>query len=571
MNDVIRVHLNTGEISREPVSADCKWVAGRALTSRIVAEEVDPQCDVFGAGNKLVFATGLFAGTTVSCANRLSIGGKSPLTGGIKESNSGGNVAYRMARLGIRAIVFESVPSTDTLQILHVSKDSISLVSGEEYRGMKTYETAAKLRQQYGSQTAISLIGPTGERLSLASGIANTDNEGRPGRFAARGGLGALMGSKGIKAVVINDSGAQGPDIADMERFKALRSTIAKEIAGNETVANTYTKYGTAGMVNVTSALGALPTMNFSRGRFQHAEAINGDALYQRIVERGGDGDPSHSCMPGCVMRCSNVFADENGQEIVSPLEYETIGLVGSNCGIGDLDVIGKLNYRCNDLGLDTIDLGGAIGIAMETGLLPFGDGEGALKLLDEIEQDTWLGRILASGGQRTGDILGARRIPAVKKQIMAAYDPRAVKGLGVTYATSPMGADHTAGQTVREPVEHASADNQVETSRRAQITNTMHDSIGTCVFLSTGISKKFQLLADLTTAIHGKDCQLEDLHQIARETLLRERSFNRQAGLGEGSDRLPEFFYQEVNPDSGTVFDVPEEEMKKIYQFDGE
>ncbi|SFH59293.1 aldehyde:ferredoxin oxidoreductase [Tindallia magadiensis] len=568
MCKILRIHLETGQIKEEKVSDDQTFIAGRALTSKIIAEEVDPVCDVFGENNKLIFAAGLYAGTTISCANRISIGGKSPLTGTIKESNAGGTFAYKMGKLGIRAIILEGLPSEDHMKILHINKDTATLIPADEYRNMPVYETAEKLKERFGEKVAISLIGPTGERKSLAAGIANTDNEGRPARYAGRGGLGALMGSKKIKAVVLDDGYATGPKVASPEKLKTLRSSLNKEILNNEALGR-FTKYGTAGMVDITNSLGALPTKNFSRGSFDMAEEINGNKLYQTICQRGGGGNPSHSCMPGCVIRCSNVFPDFDGAEVVAPLEYETISLLGSNCGIGDLDIIAKLNYQCNNLGLDTIDIGGAIGIAMEAGVIDFGDGAGALRLMEEIESNTYLGRLLASGGSRTGQVLGVRRIPAVKGQIMAAYDPRAVKGLGVTYATSTMGADHTAGQTVRMPVEHHKADGQVENSKEAQITNTMHDCIGTCLFINPAFANNKHWLADLAMAIYGKDCQYEDLRNISKATLLKERSFNEQAGFSIKENRLPEFFYTEENPDSQTVFDVSEKEMEKIFDFE--
>jgi len=344
---------------------------------------------------------------------------------------------------------------------------------------------------------------------------------------------------------------------------------MAELIVNNEQVANSYTKLGTAGLVNLTNSLGALPTRNFSTGSFEGAEEINGQKLYELITSRKGEGRPSHACMPGCLIRCSNVFPDENGKTIVSPIEYETIGLLGSNCGISSLDTIGKLNYLCNDIGLDTIDIGGAIGVAMEAGIIPFGDGEGAVKLLEEVQNDTYLGKIIGSGAAIAGEVLGVKRVPVAKGQVLAAYDPRAIKGLGVTYATSPMGGDHTAGQTLRSPVDHKKPEGQVEASRNAQIVNTLHDCIGTCFFVGGAIKGELQLLGDLMESMTGKPCSVEDMKQVAKDTLIRERRFNRGAGLNEADDRLPEFFYTEENPASGTVFDVPNEELKEVFNFE--
>ncbi|RQD68429.1 MAG: aldehyde ferredoxin oxidoreductase [Tindallia sp. MSAO_Bac2] len=566
MNRILRVNMKGGNVSEKEIEEKQKWIAGRALTSKIISEEVEPTCDVLGKNNKLVFATGLFAGSTVSSANRLSIGGKSPLTGTIKESNAGGTLAFKMGKLGIRCIVIEDVPPEGENFLLYISKEKTELIPANKYWGIDTQELACELRKKYGEKVGMALIGSAGGNLSLSSGIAVTDLQGRPSRFAGRGGLGALMGSKGLKAVIIDDQGAESLSIKDVESFTEIQKEITKEITSNEQVAKTFTKLGTSGLVKLINSMGALPTQNFSKGSFDEAESISGEAMYERILERGGAGNPSHSCMPGCIIRCSNVYPDKDGEEIVAPLEYETIGLMGSNCGISDLDTIAHLNKKCNDLGLDTIDTGGAIAIAMEAGVIDFGDGKGALELLDEVYEQTWLGKIIASGGRRTGEVLGVRRIPTCKSQIIPAYDPRAIKGLGVTYATSTMGADHTAGQTLRAPVEHTRAEGQVEASRNAQITNAIYDITGTCFFLGAGINKKLEWLSDLATAVFGEECKLEDLYAIAGETLQREKDFNYNAGFSDANNQLPEFFYFERNPDTDTVFDVNQEEMKMIF-----
>ncbi len=566
MNTIVRVDLKTGTIKTEQLSDDYKLFAGRALTSKIISDEVDPACDPLGESNKLVFASGLFAGQTVSCVNRLSIGSKSPLTGTIKESNAGGSFALKMGRLGIRAIIFEKIVSDGGPQILYLSKDEVKLLPANEYTHQTVYDSATRIRNRFGEKVGISLVGPAGERLSLAAGIANTDKDGRPSRYCGRGGLGAVMGSKGIKAVVIDDDGTENPIVANEGYFKEVKKEITQEIVNNEQVANSFTKFGTAGLVKLTNSMGALPTHNFSKGSFEKAELINGDELYRLIDERRGEGAHSHACMPGCLIKCSNIFPDEQGKEIVGPLEYETIGLIGSNCGIDSLDVISKINYKCNNLGLDTIDIGGAIAIAMEAGVIEFGDGQKALELVDEIEKDTYIGRIIASGGKRTGEVLGVRRIPACKGQIIPAYDPRAIKGLGVTYATSTMGADHTAGQTIRAQVEHTSPEGQVEASREAQLVNTMLDICGVCFFMASGIKKNFQLLANLVESVYGVECKVENLEAIAENTLAIEKDFNNRAGFSDESDYLPQFFYTEENPDVKTVFDVSKDDMRNIH-----
>ena len=566
---ILRVNLQNNTVESQSASEEWKALGGRALISKILLDEVDPTCNSLGPNNKLIVAPGLLGGTTVSCVNRISIGGKSPLTGTIKESNAGGVTGYKLARLGVKAIIFEGIPQEIKTQILYISEQKTELLPAEDYKGLGVYETAEKLKGQFNNKIGMIINGFGGERLYKSAGIANADKEGVPSRFSGRGGLGAVMGSKGIKAVVLDDANSQGVEIKNDELFKNTRTKISQTILGNEAVANSYTKLGTAGTVNLTNGLGALPTRNFSNGTFEGANNINGDKLYELITTRKGEGNTSHGCMPGCLIRCSNIFPDEQGKAIVSPLEYETIGLLGSNLGIDNLDIIGKFNYLCNDMGLDTIEVGGAIGVAMEAGIISFGDYEGVLNLFEEINADTYLGKIIASGASTVGAVLGVQRVPVVKGQTMAAYDPRAIKGLGVTYATSPQGADHTAGQTLRAPVDHSKPEGQVEASKKAQVMNTIHDSLGTCIFLGSGINGNVQLLADLYSSMSGESCGIEDLKQMSMEALLREREFNKGAGFTEAHDRLPEYFYTEVNPASKTVFDVDEEAMLNIFEFE--
>ncbi|MDZ7672470.1 MAG: aldehyde ferredoxin oxidoreductase C-terminal domain-containing protein [Halanaerobiales bacterium] len=568
MKKVLRIKTYSGEIITEGVSEKYNKLSGRALISKILTEEVKPTCDPLGKYNKLIIAPGYLAGTTVTCVNRISIGAKSPLTGGIKESNAGGNTAYKLGKLNIKAIILENIPDNNKTKILYISKDKSELIEYPEIKNVGIYKSAEIIKEKYGKDVGIMLIGPVGEKMYLNSGISNTDNEGNPSRFSARGGLGAVMGSKGIKAIVIDDKGTSTPEISDESSFNDIKKEVTNIVLNNEAIANSYTKYGTSNLIDLINEMGALPTHNFSKGRFKKANNISGQKLYDLIEERQGEGKHSHACMPGCLIKCSNVFADNNGKTIVSPLEYETIGLLGSNCGIGSLDTIGKLNYKCNDLGLDTIETGGTIGVLMEAGVIEFGDEQGALNLLEEVRNDSYLGKIVASGTGNAAKVMGVRRAPTAKNQSIASYDPRAIKGLGVTYASSPMGADHTAGQTLRADIDHTKPEGQVEASKNAQINNAIHDSIGTCYFVGGAIQGKIELLAELISAMTGKDFTIDTLKEIAKGTILREKEFNKNAGLTEAHDRLAEFFYEEENPDVSTVFDVKDEDIKKVHDF---
>ncbi|TLM99850.1 aldehyde ferredoxin oxidoreductase, partial [bacterium] len=336
----------------------------------------------------------------------------------------------------------------------YLSKQGARFEPADDLAGQGVYASARLLRERFGDKVAIALIGPSGENQMLAAGILNLDKDGVPSRINARGGLGALMGSKGLKAIIIDASDGQKPLIADPAAFKAAQKVYTKSVLEHPQ-SGIYRDFGTAAIARMCNTMGALPTRGFSAGEFEGMETISGEHLRQTLLQRGGDADPSHACMAGCTIRCSNVYAGEDGKEIMSPVEYETIGLMGSNLGLDNLDDIARLNWQANDLGLDTIDTGAALGVAAQAGLMKFGDMQSALDLLDKARRNTPLGRVIGSGAGLTGKVLGVRRVPVVKNQAISAYDPRAIKGTGVTYATTPQGADHTAGLTIRAKVDH--------------------------------------------------------------------------------------------------------------------
>lgn len=559
---ILRVNMSSLTAEKEQSKEEYKLLGGRALIARLLLDEVKPTCEPLGKHNKLIYAIGLLGGSRVYSSGRISIGGKSPLTGGAKESNGGGVVGLKLGRLGYKAIIIEDLPQDNRKYLLYISKNGPEILPAEEYWGLGVYATAQKLRDRFG-EVGISCIGPAGEMLFLSAGVANTDTGGVPSRYSGRGGMGALMGSKGIKALIIDDSGVTAREPQHPERFKQALQEYA-HLSQESSLVKNFTKYGTASMLEVTNALGGLPTRNFTTGTYEKADNISGEKLYEVITSR--QGQPSHSCMPGCLIRCSNVFVDEKGAEIVSPLEYETLALMGSNLDIDNLDVIAKLNYLCNDYGIDTIEAGAAIGVAMAGGLIPFGDTDGVLNLLHEIGKGSLLGRVLGMGAEITGKVLGVTHRPTVKGQAISGYDPRGVKGTGVTYATSPMGADHTAGNTVRAQVNHASAEGQVELSRKNQYNIPIYDNTGLCLFTSAVLGTRPQLVCDLVNAQWGFNLDQEELFRLAGDTIRLEREFNRKAGFTMAHDRLPEFFSEEFNPANQSVFDISEEELAKVH-----
>ncbi len=564
MAKIIRVNLTQQTILSEPVPDKYFMLGGRGLTSQIVFDEVDPTCDALGKNNKLVIAPGLLTGTLAPSSSRLSLGAKSPLTGGIKESNAGGTVARKLANLEIKAIILEGIPADRSWYLLKITNTEATILPAGDIAGLGNYDTVASLQALYGPKVGIISIGPGGERKMSAASVAVTDPEGRPCRHCGRGGLGAVMGSKGIKAVVIDDNGVDGQlfTVADRKAFNEVARTWAKAMVQAKAG---LTNFGTAALVNPVSAAGGLPTRNYRTGTFEGSDKINGTALAETTKSRGGR--TGHACSPGCVIRCSNIYHDAEGKYLTAGLEFETIVLMGSNLGIDSLDVIAALDRRCDDYGLDTMEMGNAIGVAMEAGIAPFGDRKAALRLLDEAGEGTVLGRVLGQGSTVTGKVFGVTRVAAVKGQGMAGYDPRALKGTGVTYATSPMGADHTAGNLLpgRAGVDCSSPDGQIKASRDLQIMSAVIDNMGLCLFVGP-LPPEMEIISRLLTSALGRPFSIEDVLEIGKGILRTELAFNRAAGLHSASDRLPEFFSMEKLSPKGLVFDVSDKDIKQMY-----
>ncbi|MBI5547838.1 MAG: aldehyde ferredoxin oxidoreductase, partial [Deltaproteobacteria bacterium] len=443
MDKILRIDMAAAggpKASVEPVGKYA-GLGGRGLTSVFVADEVEPTCHPLGAGNKLVFAPGLLSGTPASTSSRISVGCKSPLTGGIKEANAGGQAAAAMARLGYAAVVLEGKPAGNDLWKIVLGKDGVSFETCNDLRMLGNYDTVEKLIAVHGKSCAYMTIGQAGELKLGAASIASTDRELRPTRHMGRGGVGAVMGSKQVKAIVLQEEGTSFAKPADPEKFKVAAKAFAEGLRRHAVTGQGLPSFGTDVLTNVLNEAGAYPTRNFSTGQFEGASKISGEALAALETERGGN--PTHGCQRGCVIQCSGIFHGKDGKYLTKQPEYETVWSHGGHCGIDDLDVIAQLDKLDDDIGLDTIEVGVAVGVAMEGGILAFGDGPGAIRMVEEIGKGTPLGRIIGSGAGITGKALGVERVPVVKNQALPAYDPRGVQGIGVTYATTPMGADH--------------------------------------------------------------------------------------------------------------------------------
>ena len=576
MEWIYRVNMTEEKVSKERVPEAYAGLGGRALTSEIVNAEVPPTCHPLDENNKLVIAPGLLSGTPAPCSGRLSVGAKSPLTGTIKESNVGGTAAQKLARLGIAGIVVEGKPKNGKLSTLKITADGAELAEHKNLKGLGNYDTVAKLTEKYGEKVGYISIGQAGEMKMSAASVAVTDPENRPTRHAGRGGMGAVMGSKGLKAIIVDDSGTSRPAAKDPEAFREASRTFARLLREHPVTGETLPTYGTNALANVINEAGAYPTRNFSDGQFEGVDKISGETLRDTIIARGGS--PKHACHPGCIIQCSGIYHDKDGNYLTKRVEYETVWANGADLGIDDLDAIAQMDRLYDDYGLDTIEMGATIGVAMEAGVKEFGDAQGAIELVHEVGKGTPLGRILGNGAAVTGQAFGVSRVPVVKRQALPAYDPRAVKGIGVTYATSTMGGDHTSGYSVAPNVlkvggdiDPLSPEGQVEVSRNLQIATAAIDSTGLCLFVAfcvLDVPEALDAIVNMINAQYGLSLTGDDVVELGKRILRTERKFNAAAGFSNIDDRLPYFFKTEVLPPHNVVFDVPDEELDTVFNF---
>jgi aldehyde:ferredoxin oxidoreductase len=568
MFSILRINTANKEVKKESRSTNDYLLGGRTLSSRLVSREVPADCEPLGKKNALFFCNGPLSGTTVSSSDRISVGGKSPLTGGIKESNAGGIVGIRMSQHGLRCISLEGAPARDAAwQIIVIGKDGVEFMEGDFLAGKGVYEKSELLSEKFGNKAGCMTVGPAAEKLLYTSGIACSDPHGVCSRYAGRGGLGAVMASKRVIAVVIQNDGDVKAEFADADAFKAGAKRIVQLLRENP-VSSKFTKYGTAAMVDICQSFKVLPTRNFTHGTMEGAEKINAQTMYDTIKERGGEGLTQHACMNPCAIQCSNVYPDKYGKLLCSPVEYETMALMGSNLCLKNLDTIATMNRIANDAGVDTLDCGAAIGVAMEAGLADFGDNDAAIQMMEEIRNLTPLGRILASGCKIAAQVLGVRHAPHVLGQGVPAYEPRGSKGMAVTYLSSTMGADHTFGFTLRDEDDPTSKEGKVELSKKFQVIGSRMDAMGMCNFVRYSVRDDMKPLLDLIKARYDVDISEEEFDAMVVETLKMEHQFNADAGIPASAHRFAETFYEETQPETGEVVDITDEEIARAMQW---
>jgi len=578
MDKILRINMSADggpQAAAEALGAYA-GMGGRGMTSSIVSKEVPPLCHPLGAANKLVIAPGLLGGSAAAMSGRISVGCKSPLTGGIKEANAGGQAAQVLARLGYAAIVLEGAPTDGNIYKILINKDGVKITEANNLKMLGNYDLIDKLKAEHGDKVACISIGPAGEMKMSAASVACTDMEMRPTRHAGRGGVGAVMGAKGVKVIVLDDEGMKMRAPQDPEKFKAANKTWVDGLQKHPVTGQGLPAYGTNILTNILNEAGGYPTRNFSEGRFAGHEKISGET--QAETEKARGGSATHGCHRGCIIRCSGIYHDKNGNYLTKQPEYETVWAHGGNCGIDDLDAIAMLDRLDDDFGVDTIEMGATIGVAMEAGLAKFGDAEAAINLVKEVGKGTPLGRVLGNGAAVTGRVFGVERVPVVKGQAMPAYDPRAVQGIGVTYATSTMGADHTAGYAVTAnilqvggSVDPLKPEGQIELSRNLQIATTVVDTVGVCLFIAFAAldqPETFQALVDMVNSFYGLSLNGDDVAGLGKSILKMERDFNKAAGFTKEHDRLPAYFKNQALAPHNVTFQVTDQDLDTVFNW---
>jgi aldehyde:ferredoxin oxidoreductase len=582
---ILRVNMNDRTYRLDEVPEAYKNLGGRGMTSTLIHDEVSPLCHPLGPNNKLVFAPGIVTGTAAPTSARISVGAKSPLTGGIKESNAGSAWSQYLAFMQIKALVVEGQPKEKGKYWMayltwdvKAGKPKIEFFAADRYKGKDLYEVYPKLFKRFGKNVAIAGIGVAGEYGYANSGIVFNDLAKRPSRYSGRGGLGAVMASKGLKFIVLDSKDAPNVSIVDKALFEQGAKKLADAMRTHDVTKpkGALNTYGTAVLINILNEAGGLPTRNFSTGRFEGAAKIAGEAIFEGNKKRLGKEVYNHACSPGCIIQCSNTWYKPDGTEHTSCVEYESDWALGADCGIDSLDDISEMVRLCNAYGLDTIETGATLAVAMEAGVIPFGDGKKAIRLVKEMGKGTPMGRILGGGTEFTGKAFGLTRVPTVKGQSMPAYEPRAVKGIGITYATSTMGADHTAGYTICPEIlsvggkaDPLSPEGKAALSRAFQATTAFIDSSGHCLFIAfpiLDIPSGFEGMIEECNGVLGTNWKSEDAAKIGAEILRKERAFNEAAGLTKADDRVPEFMKYEQLPPHNQVFDVPDSALDSVY-----
>lgn len=561
--NLVRINLTDRSITRENIDPEeaKKYLGGRGLGTKWLYDDGVAKVDPLSEENKLVFITGPLTGTNSPCAGRFMVVSKQPLNNRIGSANSGGVWGAKLKYSGIDALIVEG--KADKPVRLFIEDDHIEIIEAEELWGTTLPELTGKLEEVHGDKSSTLAIGPAGEHLSKISCIMNDED-----RAAGRGGLGAVMGSKNLKAItVIATKGVIEPQDKDA-MSKAFKESMAK-IKENTVTSTGLPTYGTAILVNIINGVGALPTNNWQQSQFDDAEAISGEALHDEYLVK------NYHCHR-CPIGCGRVIEHE-GKEVGGP-EYEPLWAYGANCGVNDLKAINLANYYCNEYGLDAISAPCTIAAAMELyekgsitdedleGLpsLKWGDGEAVAewtKLMGEGEGE--LAKLMAAGSADLTEHYGHPEFSMASKKLeLPAYDGRAIQGIGLNYATSNRGGCHVRGYTISPEIlglpglaERTEIEGKGLLVKTFQDLTAAIDSLGLCLFTS------FALGADEYTALYnaatGSDLTPADLLQAGERIYNLERLFNKEAGMEANEDSLPKRLTEEPitnGPSQGMV-----------------
>ena len=562
---LLRVDLSKGKVSTEPIDPTLAkaYIGARGWGIRYLLDEVDPGCDPLGSENKMVLACGPLTGTAAPTGARYVITTKSPLSGAITVSNSGGYFPAELKKTGFDMILIEGISEKPVY--LWIDGEHAELRSAEHLWGKTTHETDDILRSETDEKAKTAVIGPAGENRVLFAAVMNDRD-----RAAGRGGVGAVMGAKKLKGIVVR--GTLEVPLADPQAFKDANARYRdkfKEAA--QKLPPALRLHGTAITAAVTQQRGVFPTRNFQTGQFDGWEDIYGETLTKKFLVK------SKPCF-SCPIACGRVTRIPDGPfqgEGEGP-EYETVYSLGSDCGIRDLAALTKANYLCNELGLDTISMGSAVACAMElfekgavdTGDIGFplhwGDGAALVELVKQTAFRSGFGNRLAEGSLRLATHYGHPELAMVSKGVdFAGYDPRGSQGMGLAYATSPMGASHMRGDTaycellgVPYAIDPLSWQDKAKLVAKWQDTFSIIDAAGLCVFFSVRYLMDGSLdvrptgILELINAATGANYTLEELELAGERIFNAERLFLMRAGFDRTHDTLPPRIVKDPMPD---------------------
>lgn len=535
---ILYADLSTGTLNSRPLPEELErlYLGGRGFGARIVTDMVDPKIDPLSPENVLVFATGPLTGTGVPMGSRYEVSAKSPLTWTLSSANSGGEFGWKLKRAGFDALVVTGKAATPVYLLLN--NGEVELRDAEPYWGMESQEISEALPSDLGDKKMkVACIGPAGEKLSRMACIIN-----EKARAAGRGGLGAVMGSKNLKAIAA--TGEQPISEADDETLNQIKERIRTKISENS-VEEALDTYGTSVLVNIINENYILPTRNFQSAHFPEAEKVSGETIKDTILKK------TRGCY-ACIVKCGRVTEVEG--KVGEGPEYETDWAFGPDCGIDDLNAVTKANFRCNELGLDTISTGSTIACLMEMAErgyvdydIRFGDAEKMLALVDMIGERRGIGDELAEGSYRFADRYGHPELSmSVKMQELPAYDPRGLQGHGLQYATSVRGGDHVYGYMISlevlgspEKLDPYTSEGKAMWTRALQDLTAAIDASGMCLFTSFALDAADY--ADLVAASTGMDIDAQGMMRLGERIWNLQKLFNMKVGYTKKDDTLPQ------------------------------